>query len=311
MMELYAVDKIEYDKVVHQTRFSYNESWFHELNRDKVDELYYFLFKSKKYKFSIIAGVVDGVMRFPYSAPFSLFERLNSDIAIEDMEQALCLLEDFCSSRNIHKIFFRLPPVFYDETYISKFQNCFLRRGYQVFSWDLNYQYFIRDMDYLNSMMKRNGKKNLRIAEEQNYDLVYCATERQKRQAYDIIAVNRKNKGYPLRMSWEAVEATIKKMQHDFFLLYLDWQAVAAAVIFRVNDEIFQVVYWGDIDGYSDKKPMNYLSYHLYEYYLQKGIRVLDIGPSTEDGIPNYGLCRFKESIGCDVSSKVTYVKEI
>lgn len=311
MMELYAVGREEYDKIVQKSKYSYNETWFHELNKEKVDELHYLLFKSKKYKFAIIAGVSNGVMKFPYSAPFSLFEKLNPDISIEDMEQALDLLENFCLDRNIHKIFFRLPPTFYDETYICKFQNCFLRRDYEIFSWDLNYQYFIKDMDFLNSMLKRNGKKNLRIAEEQNYSLLYCETEEQKHQAYDIIAVNRKNKGYPLRMSWEEVKATIIKMQHDFFLLVLGSQAVAAAIIFRVTDEIFQVIYWGDIDGYSDKKPMNYLSYHLYEYYCRKGIKVLDIGPSTEDGIPNYGLCRFKESIGCEVGSKVTYVKEI
>lgn len=311
MLELYAVDKAEYDRVVQSGRYAYNESWFHEINKDKADALYYLLFKSKKYKFAIIAGVVKGVMKFPYSAPFSLFEQLNADITIEDMEQALDLLEDFCLGRQIRKILFRLPPIFYDETYISKFQNCFLRKNYEIICMDLNYQYFIRDMDDFNSRLKRNAKKNLRIAEEQNYNLIYCETGEQKKRAYDIIGINRRNKGYPLRMSWEAVNETIVKMQHDFFLLYLDNQAVAAAIIFKVCDEIYQVVYWGDVDGYSDKKPMNYLSCHLYEYYCKKGIRVLDIGPSTEDGIPNYGLCSFKESIGCEVSSKVTFMKEI
>lgn len=311
MMELYEVERDEYDKIVRKGRYSYNESWFHELNKDKADTLHYLLFKSRKYKFSIVAGVVDKVMRFPYSAPFAIFERLNSDIAIEDMEQALCLLEDFSHNRQIHQILFRLPPVFYDETYISKLHNCFLRKDYKIFCLDLNYQYFINDMDYFYSMLKRNAKKNLRIAEEQNYNLVYCETMEQKQQAYNIIAINRSNKGYPLRMSWEAVNATIVNMKHDFFLLYLDGQAVAAAVIFAVCDDIYQVVYWGDIDGYADKKPMNYLSCHLYEYYCKKGIRVLDIGPSTEGGVPNYGLCRFKESIGCEISSKVTFVKEI
>lgn len=310
-MELYAVDQVEYDRVVQNARYVYNELWFHDINKDKADSLYYLLFKSKKYKFAIIAGVVNGVMKFPYSAPFSIFERLNSDITIEDMEKALDLLEDFCRHRKIQKILFRLPPVFYDETYISKFQNCFLRKNYEMVYIDLNYQYFIRDMDEFHSGLKRNARKNLRIAEEQNYNLIYCETWEQKKRAYDIIGINRRNKGFPLRMSWEAVNETIMKMRHDFFLLYLDGEAVAAAIIFKVCDEVCQVVYWGDIDGYSDKKPMNYLSCHLYEYYYKEGIRVLDIGPSTEEGIPNYGLCSFKESIGCEVSSKVTFIKEI
>ena len=35
------------------------------------------------------------------------------------------------------------------------------------------------------------------------------------------------------------------------------------------------------------------------------------IGPSTESSIPNYGLCEFKESIGCEINQKFTFSKEI
>jgi len=38
-------------------------------------------------------------------------------------------------------------------------------------------------------------------------------------------------------------------------------------------------------------------------------MRYIDIGPSTENSIPNYGLCEFKESIGCDISPKYTFYK--
>lgn len=69
------------------------------------------------------------------------------------------------------------------------------------------------------------------------------------------------------------------------------------------------MIYWGDIDGYSEERPMNLLAENVYEFYQQKGIHVLDIGPSTENGVPNYGLCDFKESIGCQCSSKYTLKK--
>ena len=52
---------------------------------------------------------------------------------------------------------------------------------------------------------------------------------------------------------------------------------------------------------------MNYLAYSLFDYYADNGLRILDIGPSTEDGIPNYGLCEFKESIGCSVTMKYSF----
>lgn len=78
-----------------------------------------------------------------------------------------------------------------------------------------------------------------------------------------------------------------------------------------VNEQCYQVIYWGDIGEYEMKRPMNYLAYKVYEFYANKGIEVLDIGPSTEEGAPNYGLCDFKESIGCEVSMKYSYCKNL
>jgi len=55
---------------------------------------------------------------------------------------------------------------------------------------------------------------------------------------------------------------------------------------------------------------MNFLSYEVFKYYKENGIEVVDIGPSTEDSIPNHGLCEFKESIGCDLSPKYSFYKK-
>jgi hypothetical protein len=34
------------------------------------------------------------------------------------------------------------------------------------------------------------------------------------------------------------------------------------------------------------------------------------IGIATENSVPNYGLCEFKESIGCKMAPKYTYYKK-
>ncbi|GHT22569.1 hypothetical protein AGMMS4957_12930 [Bacteroidia bacterium] len=57
-------------------------------------------------------------------------------------------------------------------------------------------------------------------------------------------------------------------------------------------------------------KTMNFLSYKVFEYYKGAGINIVDIGTSTEEGIPNFGLCEFKESIRCFVDLKYTFRKE-
>lgn len=61
----------------------------------------------------------------------------------------------------------------------------------------------------------------------------------------------------------------------------------------------------GDVPSFSSLKSMNYLSYKVFEYYYNNTkVKILDIGISTENGIPNYGLCEFKENIGCTATTR-------
>jgi len=78
-------------------------------------------------------------------------------------------------------------------------------------------------------------------------------------------------------------------------------------MVFHVSSVVVQVVYWGDLPEYAHLKTMNFLSYKLFEYYTGTNIHVIDIGPSTENSIPNFGLCEFKESVGCEITNKLTF----
>ncbi len=74
---------------------------------------------------------------------------------------------------------------------------------------------------------------------------------------------------------------------------------VAAAVVYNVAPEIMQVIYWGDCPGYERLHPMHRFAPELMHVCGAAGARILDIGPSSEDGIPSPGLCSFKESVDC------------
>lgn len=309
-MEILDVSRKEYDKVVTSNKYIYDSSWFHEINGNKVDMLYYLLFRTNKYKCAIIVGVKNEEALFPYSAPFAMFEKIN-ELEIGEMEEVICLLEKFLCERRVRKVFFRFPPMFYDESFISQIQNILIRKNYVISTYDLNYQYLIKDEDAYLSNLARNARKNLNRALKREWVFQHCNNEEQKEEAYNVIARNRKLRGYPLRMTWEAVRNTSAEIDNDFFLLKLNGKNVAAAIIFGVAKEIYQVIYWGDILEYTEDRPMNYLAYRVYLYYKEKGAKVLDIGPSTENSVPNYGLCSFKRSIGCDVSSKLTFSKEL
>lgn len=309
-MELYCLEPQEYARVAKNTYF-YNSTVFHEINKGKADAVRYMVFRSSKNKLAIIAGIVGNMMKFPYSAPFSMFDKLSQNIEVEELEAAFECLEEYCLKNGIKEIMFRLPPAFYDEAFLAKIQNVLLRRNYEISFCDLNYHLCITDEQEFWKHLKRNGKKNLNQALQYDYRFVHCDTWEEKKLAYDIIAENRKSRGYPLRMTWDAVSVTCGATESDFFLVGLDGKYVASAVIFAVTADICQVIYWGNLPESAHQRPMNYLAYRLYGYYAEKGIRILDIGPSSEEGIPNYGLCSYKESIGCVTGSKYTYRKKI
>ena len=145
--------------------------------------------------------------------------------------------------------------------------------------------------------------KTLKFSLRSGLSLCKCLTETDKQTAYEVIRLNRESKGYPLRMTYSQVAETIKILDHDFFVVKVGEVPIASAIVFCITEQIYQVIYWGDVPGYSQYKPINYLSYKLIEYYKQKNIRYLDIGPSSESGIPNFGLCDFKQSIGCETQN--------
>ena len=310
-MLLNRVTAEEYEKACGRYQYFYDSMRFHELNKGKVDSVEYLIFGGSKKKLALAIGIRDGEIRVPYSAPFGMFEQLQPHIKLEEIGEAIGLLEQYGRENKINRIFFRLPPNFYDESFLAKTLVCLLQNGYQSACCDLNYQFYIQDMQKYESSLLRNARKNLKKALQYEFSFIYCSSEKEKREAYDIIAVNRSRKGYPLRMTYEQVWQTIQLTPHDFFLLKEGEKNIAAAIVFMVNEKCYQVIYWGDIGGYEGKRPMNYLAYKVYEFYVNKGIEVLDIGPSTEEGIPNYGLCDFKESIGCETSMKYSYYKDL
>lgn len=206
-----------------------------------------------------------------------------------------------------------LPPSIYNRTFISKQINCFWRSSFHVEEIDLNHSF---DLELLNENYSEiiwyNARKNLMIASNNNLSFVLFNAYAERALAYEIIQKNRESRGYPLRMTKVQVFETIQIIPSDFFILYNNSKArVASAIVFHITSTIVQVIYWGDLPGFTELKPMNFIVYKVFEYYKPIAEKVVDIGPSTENSIPNYGLCEYKESIGCSISPKYKLSKNI
>lgn len=298
----------DYKKHLKNVEMQYNQMEFCEFNKQKVEKVHYLLLlDEKKERFVIPFGERESCLFAPFSASFCLPGEISKTTSAEHYLQAAKALTEYAKALEIKKIRITFPPFLYDSKKVSYWLNAAFLSGWKMTGFDLNYALDLRRIHNVGyqKIIATNARRNLRIAHEQSVRFYCCRLEKDFKMAYEVIRTNRECKGYPLKMSYEQVEWTRQFVKGEWFSVIEGEIWVAAAVVFPVTKRVAQVIYWGDIPN-NTCRPVNFLAEQLVNYYLDKGYDYLDIGPSTENSRPNYGLISFKESIGCEIGSKVT-----
>ena len=302
-MEIVKVDAQEYASLFRKHSHVFNSVAFSELNKGKCDAVHYFVFKDGKARLGLIAGEQNGCLYSPFSAPFGGFDASASE-RLEYYDQAAIALHDYVQARNT-SIRIALPPSVYGSE-VAKAFSALVRAGARAVYSELNYSYELPRFEDYEDHLERSARKNFHQAKAHDFQFLHLDSNvpGDVERAYSIIRINRESKGFPLRMSFDDILRTAPVVSADFFVMSHEGKDVAAAMIYPVTDDICQVIYWGDDPSCFGLKVMNYFTYKVFEHYFSLGKKILDIGPSTECGVPNYGLCSFKENIGCSVSLK-------
>lgn len=304
----------QYNQSINEYNVVFNSSKFCELNKYKVDWIDYLLIsKETSNRFAICFGIENKIAKAPFSAPYSLPIEMKNNISVNNYDEFFESLDVYAIENDLDGLQITLPPIFYDEHKISSIINTSYRHNYDIINIDLNYSINLKKMftpEYIN-LIPHKARSPFRIANSSNLKLIKCENITQIKTAYDIIVENHFAKGFPVKMSYDNLIDTLEIIPNDVFLISDDNRYIASAIIYYSKKNIAQVIYWGDIPGYGKLKPMHYLVHQLIQYYGKKDLDYLDIGPSTENSIPNYGLCDFKESIGCERSLKFTIRKKL
>jgi len=310
------VEPDEYKTLVPNRAVFFNEPDFTELNKDKVDEVYYLiLMRENSARFGLIAGRVGTEMRTPFSAPYSYPVTIIAESKQEAIDAALEVFEEYCVEQGIESIRFIFPPLFYDAHLLSGWVSAFYRKKYVLLNLDINYALNLEklnvDEETYGNLITQKGRKGLRRAERSGLEICKCESEEDYKAAYEIIQIGHESKGFPVKMSFEQLMSTLKLVEHDAFIVKKDGVGIVGEVLYRINDEIVQGIYTGTHPDYMNCNGMNLLTWHTIKYYGDLGYKVLDKAIATEESIPNYGLCNCKESVGCERSLKYTFRKEI
>ena len=312
-MELIELSAEDYGGLFDDATSCYGTHEFNELNTEKCENLYYLCVRNKKFRMGVVGGRVDGVFASPFSAPFGGFVFTRDHMHLNCIDEAITMFVDWVRDHGFTKIKIVLPPLIYDETIVSKVTNSLFRAGFIIENVDLNYYLSldIFDENYT-SAIQYSARKNMKKAMSQNLLFIQCQKEDEKMLAYDIIRKNRAERGFPLKMSMVEVMTTSGIIKSDFFLVKDQNKVpVAAAIVFHVTDSIVQVIYWGGLPEYNHLRSINYLAFMLFDFYKVAGKKIVDIGPSSDKSVPNFGLCDFKESLGCQVVPKMSMVRYV
>jgi len=305
-MDIIELSPTNYNSLV-TTPFSiFDTVEFSELNCNKAEIIKYLIFNDGKNRFGLIMGIKENTLIAPFSAPYACFSPITKNNKVKCYNEACKSLLEYAQELNMKSIRITLPPTVYDENHIARIYNSLYIAGFKIKGCDLNFQYDLEKFDE-NYMMSIDPKARQKLRAAFKNELIFEKTT-DIATVYKIIKENREMKNYPLWMKQKDIEKSMKIIIVDFFLVYdKNHNPVASAMIYHLKQHTVQVIYWGNITGSEHLKTMNFLSFKIFEYYKSKNVTTIDIGPSTEYSKPNFGLCDFKQSIGCDTSSKITF----
>lgn len=181
----------------------------------------------------------------------------------------------------------------------------YLDAGFTVTSTELNQHLAVGEREMmLHDSTRRRLKKSLRegLVFEEWREPVWA-------EVHAFVAAARARKQRPMTMSLETLQASVTQLPGVFqvFTARLQGKLAALTVTVRINDRILYTLYPADDPEFLDLSPLILVNAGLYQYCLDHGYQILDLGISTENGIRNEGLIRFKKNLGALESEKHSY----
>jgi acetyltransferase-like isoleucine patch superfamily enzyme len=279
---------------------------FLQVNRLKVEKILWLVEDNSKPQIGLIAGLKDGNLLSPFSAPFGGFHFHHELIYISVINKFLEELKHFIKTNEFKGIKIKLPPDIYHSSLNSKITNCFFYGGFSIRTIDITN--WIDLESYKNWFNNYGPRKCLNQAIK--HELIFSKTEqlREKFEAYELIRMNRLRMGRPIFMTFDDLIRLDDIWNVDYFIVSdKNNTIVASSINYRVHNSIIYTVYWGDNENGRTKRAMDFCIFNLLNHYKQNGYQFLDIGNSTENGLPNEGLLRFKEIHEATSSLKFTF----
>jgi hypothetical protein len=262
-----------------------------------------------------LVGVRDGdVVTCGHSAPFGGPDLVRDAETASNVVALLGRAVEELDEDGVRTIRVRCRPVFLSGSETTV-QFALLNLGFRVEACELGFHIDLEPLDGIDAYvagLRSPARRALRHGLAEPFALREAEDGDLWDAGYALLAANRAAKGRRLALDAGYVRAARDAFPGKVRMAVLEHAArpCAAALTYRVLPGRELVVYWGDADHALPRSPMNVLAHALVERALGEGVRSLDIGPSSIDGVPDQGLIQFKRSIGAREDLRLHLVRE-
>ncbi|MBN2611602.1 MAG: hypothetical protein JXB00_08605 [Bacteroidales bacterium] len=303
---LVEVDEKKYKRYFPADTNPFISEKFTELNNNKADRIFRLVENTEKPVIGLTVGLKDGILKSPFSAPFGGFHYKNEKVYVGEIESFLQQLKKFVIHMNLKGIDITMPPDIYHQTFNAKTIHSFLRTGFEMKTPEITN--WIDLLNFKGEFSQKNSREYYRQALRNRLTFSSVTAIEEKKVVYNLICENRKKFGRPIYMSFDDIEKTGQLWPVDFFKVSApDGELAASAIFYRCHPSICYAVFWGDNEKGRPLRAMDFLAFHLWSHYKNSGFSFIDLGISTEQGNPNEGLLRFKESHNATSSLRYSF----
>ena len=283
----------------------------HRLLQSKGDWISYYIIREKKK--SALAEIhfhlTDFTATSPYRSPFGSIDA-SRDLEPSVLFRFLQYIESDLRKSGIKKIIVKNPPTLY---------NAQLQTLLQVFLSNLNFRIDTAEPGAIlivdksaKDLSSQWEKRKVKQAHEKELKIRHEGVD-QLNTLYNFIHDCRVQKGYPSSMTFDEIHRTVHTFPERFLLtsIHKKNELVAASICVRCNSHVLYHFYSDHNTSDKSTNPTVYLIRSLYEYCFENGIALFDLGTSSIDGIPNFGLLNFKLRLDATPTTKFTFQKDL
>ncbi len=264
-----------------------------------------FIFREKNKVLSVFpAAIVNHRLVSHPGASYGSFVHLKNLTLNKAMEMVDTLVK-YCKKKNIKGIEMTLPPIIYYTKPTDYIPFCLLKTGFYLKKRELSGYIPLTGEPF--KIFKPEARTAARKAEREGIKV------KQSDDVETFYSILKNNLGMrhnvkPTHTLQELIR--LKKLfpkRIILFAAYYNNIMVSGTVIFVANKTTLLAFYISHKEKYQFLRPLNLLFKEVLEWGWNKGYQYLDLGTFTLNMVPNFGLARFKESMGATGIFRDTY----